>query len=133
MKSMSITKVALLGLIIFSANIFAKTTPAEKRFADQMEIALTSNNPGVVESSIFISLAAKNYFPELNFSKIVNKLNDLVADGSTPVIKYKAQLAAIYYSYPELFSDIKINTKESPDASFKLIAERLVNNSLASN
>lgn len=132
MKSMSITKAALVVLIVFSANIFAKVNPAEKRFAAQMEVNLTSSNPGVVESSIFVTLAVKNYYPELNYGKIVDKLTDLVSEGSTPVIKYKAQLAAIYYNYPELFSDIKINTKESPEISFKMIADRLVNNSLAS-
>jgi hypothetical protein len=133
MKSMRITKAALMVVILFSANLFAKSNPAEKRCVDQIQSALTSENQGVVESAIFVSLSLKNYFPEVNFGKVVNKLNDLVADGGTPVIKYKAQLASLYFSYPALFSDIKINTKENPDTYFKMISERLVNNSLASN
>ena len=133
MKSMRITKAALIVVILFSANLFAKFNPAEKRCVDQIQSALTSDNQGVVESAIFISLSLKNYFPETNFGKVVNKLNDLVADGSTPVIKYKAQLASLYYNYPNLFSDIKINTKDNPDTYFKMISDRLVNHSLASN
>lgn len=133
MKSIRITKAALMVVILFSANIFAKSTPAEKRIADQIQSSLKSDNQGVVESTIFISLALKDIYPEANINKVVNKLNDLVADGSTPVIKYKAQLASIFYTYPTLFSDIKVNTKENPETYFKMISERLVNNSLASN
>ena len=133
MKSMSITKAAMVILILFSANLLAKSDPAEKRCVDQIQSALKSENEGVVESAIFISLSLKNYFPETNIGKIVNKINDLVTDGSTPVIKYKAQLASLYFTYPALFSDIKISSKGNPDAYFKMISERLVNTSLASN
>ena len=130
---MRITKAALMVVLLFSANLFAKSNPAEKRCVEQIQSALKSENQGVVESAIFISLALKDYFPESNFGKVVNKLNDLVTDATSPVIKYKAQLASLFYSYPTLFSDIKIDTKGNPDSYFKMISERLVNNSLASN
>jgi hypothetical protein len=133
MKSMRITKAALMVVLLFSANLFASSNPAEKKCVDQIQSALKSENQGVVESAIFISLSLKNYFPESNYGKVINKLNDLVADGITPVIKYKAQLASLYYSYPNLFSDIKVDTKENAETYFKMISERLVNNSLASN
>lgn len=133
MKSMRITKAALMVVLLFSANLFAKSAPAEKRFVDQIQSALKSENDGVVESAIFISMALKDITTEAGLKKVVNKLNDLVTDGTTPVIKYKAQLASLYYTYPTLFSDIKVNTKENPDIYFKMISDRLVKASLASN
>ncbi len=133
MKSSRITKAALMVVLLFSANLFAKSIPAEKRFVDQIQSALKSENEGVVESAIFLSLALKDISNDAGLKKVVNKLNDLVTDGTTPVIKYKAQLASLYYSYPALFSDIKVNTKENPDTYFKMISDRLVKTSLASN
>lgn len=132
MKSISITKAALLVLVLFSANLFAQTRPAERRFVEQIKSALKSENIGVVESSIYVSLMAKNVYPEINMNKILNILDDLVNEGSSPVIKYKAQLAIIYFTYPSLFEDIKIRPVENPDVYFKQISDRLVNNTLAS-
>ena len=133
MNSNKSTKALLVGVLLLSTATFAKVKPADSRFVEQIQTALKSDNPGVVESSIYVSLMAKNMFPEFNYNKVLNELSDLAADGNSAVIKYKAQLAAIYFKYPALFTDIEFKPTETPDKYFKMISNKLVDNSLVSN
>lgn len=63
--------------------------------------------PGIVESSITGVMELKKYYPELDFSDIIKKLDDLAINGETREIRIKAFIATNYLKNPESFNWIK--------------------------
>jgi|BarGraIncu00222A_1022003.scaffolds.fasta_scaffold36763_2 hypothetical protein len=128
---------AVVILIIAGTNLFAGENKEVKPFKEVFELntlaSLNSDNLGVAESSLFVTLELKDRYPGEDYSKVVNKLDELARDGSTLSIRYKAQLANIYYKYYYLFADISIGNAESPDMYFKIIADRIAQSSFVSN
>jgi hypothetical protein len=124
-------------LIITGSSLFAGNTKEVKPYNEKFEkgtlYGLNSDNLGVIESSLFITLELKDRYPGEDYSKLVDKLDELAKEGSTLSIKYKAQLADIYFKYYYLFADISIQSTNTPDKYFKLIAERVAETSFALN
>jgi hypothetical protein len=124
-------------LIITGSSLFAGNTKEVKPYTDKFEkgtlYGLNSDISGVIESSLFLTLELKDRYPGEDYSKLIDKLDDLAKEGSTLSIKYKAQLADIYYKYYYLFTDISIESSDSPDKYFKQIAERIAQSSFALN
>ncbi len=125
----TLTKIMTVVLLFaFSASVFAQKPKTEQfinKAVSNFVLAMESKNAGVVESSIFISIDLKSKFPQIDYSDLIDKLNELALKGETPTIRYKAQLASLYFNFYNMFSDIKIVDKENPDLYFKQIAERL--------
>jgi len=128
---------AVVLLVIAGTNLFAGENKEVKPYKEVFELStlsgLNSDNLGVAESSLFITLELKDRYPGQDYSKVIDKLDELAKEGSTLPIKYKAQLADIYYKYYYLFADISINNADNPDVYFKLIAERIAQSSFAVN
>jgi len=123
--------------IIAGSTLFAGGTKEVKPFKELFELStingLNSDNFGVAESSLFLTLELKDRYPGENYSKLIDKLDELAKDGSTLSIRFKAQLADIYYKYYYLFADITIENTDTPDKYFKIIAERIAQSSFALN
>jgi hypothetical protein len=131
MKAIRSKAMIVLLLFAFSTALFAQEPKTEKtqKFVEKAAMNFVSSMEseciGVVESSIFLSMELKDKFPESNYNNLIDELNNLAASGKTPTIRYKAQLASLYYNYYPMFSDLKIVDKENPDKYFKQIADRL--------
>lgn len=125
----------VLLILVFAATAFAqepyKTKPYTEKLLNSTLHALNNELPAIVESSLFITLELKDRYPEQNYKKIVDRLEDLSKEGPTLAIRYKAGLAAIYYNYYDQFKDIKILDNENPDQYFSLIASRIQSNYFA--
>ncbi len=136
MKSLAAKSMVVFLLFVFSATIFAQE-PKTEQFINKAKNnyfrTLNSNINGVVESSIFITMEMKAKYPDADYDKLVNKLNELAVEGSTPTIRYKAQLASLYFNFHNMFADIKFVDKENPEKYFKQISERLEQLPVASN
>jgi len=124
-------------LVIAGKNLIAGGSKEVSPYNDKYEkgtlFALNSDNLGVIESSLFLALELKDRYPSENYSNVVDKIDDISNESSSLSIKYKAQLAEIYYKYYDLFSDIKIENSDTPDKYFKIIADRIAQSSLVSN
>ena len=124
---------ALLG--IFTKTAFSQEQKSQEYLEKAIvayEHSLDFKMPSVVESAIYNVIVMKKFYPDEDYSDLVDTINDLVADGKTPTLRYKAQLASLYFEYPQLFKNIEFkNTKEKPEFYFKQISEKLVENSLA--
>jgi hypothetical protein len=129
----------LVAIVLLSAstNVLANTPkpqkPFEDRYIKQVVYSIDNSIPAIVESSIGVLLQLKNAFPNENYSKIIDKLEDLANGGPTVSIRYKAQLAKIYFNYYELFKDVNTYNSENPDEAFKMIVNKIENNSFAAN
>ena len=122
-------------LFVFSASLFGQE-PKTKQFIDKAKenylYSLESKITGIVESSIFVSMEMKDRYPGFNYSNIVDKLNELAIEGKSPTIRYKAQLASLFFNFHNMFEGISVD-KENPDNYFKQISERLEQRPVAVN
>ncbi|MCL4549413.1 MAG: hypothetical protein M1495_12685 [Bacteroidetes bacterium] len=135
MKTNFANKLFIVFLILtFAATSFAqepgKVRPFNNKMAAGALNAMNNDVPAIVESSLFVTLQLKDRYPQENYKKIIDRLEDLSQNGKTLAIRYKAGLATIYYKYYDQFKDIKISDKdkENPDLYFKSIAGRIQDN-----
>jgi hypothetical protein len=75
----------------------------------------------------------KNKYPNENYNKIIDRLEDLANGGPTLSIKYKAQLARLFFTNYNVFKGIDTSNRKSDDDVFKQIAERIENQTVAVN
>lgn len=136
MKASKFFLMNVLLITLVSANIYGSNSSSfasfEKKFNRNISATLESDVDGVVQAGIYIVMTTKQKFPEMNFKPVISKLEELSQEGKTLSIRYKAQLAMLYLTFPELFKDVKFEDRENPDKYFIMINETLVKNSLAS-
>lgn len=125
---------AILALFVLNTAAFSNNGPADsnevitysKKSVVNYSEALKSENRGVVESAIFYSVKFKLFNPEENTAPIEDQLQNLVANGETEKIRYKAQIAVNFVRNPELMENItRENYKDTSDVFFKLLANEL--------
>ncbi|MGK9477127.1 hypothetical protein [Melioribacter sp. OK-6-Me] len=134
-----LNKIAAVLLVTFLAtNIFAQQ-PEYKKLIEKVNERFLYNlnveHSGIVESSIFNIMEVKSKFPNEDYSRLVRKLYELALEGNTPSIRYKAQLASLYFNFYDMFADIKITEveKENPDLFFHEISNKLMKIPVAVN
>ncbi|MCB9248487.1 MAG: hypothetical protein H6613_08055 [Ignavibacteriales bacterium] len=126
-------------IVLFAAlltlNLNAQTYDGKRKDAAKENCyrSLISDNQGVVESAIFISLQFKNRFPEENTNKILDALDDLAKSSEIPRISYKAQLARLYFKNTAWFKNVEVKSLYDEQKTFEQIAETLNNSIVASN
>ena len=138
MKALRISTLAIvISILALSSTLFASTPETEKTKVEKnlknFLLAMSCENTGVVESSIIICVELKALYPQYDLKKVEDKLNSLVVDGETPVIRYRALLASLYYSNYPIFANLKIVDKDNPEKTFRAIIDRIENYRVASN
>jgi hypothetical protein len=136
MKAVTMKSMVVFLLLAFSATIFAQT-PKNEQLLNKAKVnylrTLNSDYNSIVESSIFITMEMKNRFPEADFDKLIDRLNELAVEGNTPTVRYKAQIASLFINFHGMFSDIKFTEKDNPEKYFKEISDRLTQFPVAVN
>ncbi len=136
MKALFSKAMAIVLLFVFTTVIFAQG-PTSEQFINKAKknylLSMDSEYNSVIESAIFVSMEMKDRYPEFDYSKLVNRFNELAIEGNSPTLRYKAQLASLYFNFYSMFSDIKIADKENPELFFKKISERLEQLPVAAN
>lgn len=128
--SLMLLSVALTFNILFAAdnsqNELANINENSlNRGADNYLIALDRDNAGIVESAICNIMIMKLYFPERDYDKFITKLSQLVTEGTTKPIRYKAFIACNYLKHPERYTWIKSDTLNNTVDFFNLFSEKL--------
>ena len=103
MKTLSIITLTIILLVSFNSG-FAQSYKVAKRSLPNYYKALNSDNQGLVESAIENLVKLKLYAPDLDYSKVAEKLDQLADDGQSIQIKYKAFVANLYIESPEKFN-----------------------------
>jgi hypothetical protein len=112
--------------IIFSTaniSVWAQSTKTLKAALPNYYNALNSNNDGVIESAIENLVKLKIHAPDLDFSKVTKRLDQLTEQGNTSEIKYKAFIAYLYLENTERFNWI---SSENKDRKLKIVEELFV-------
>jgi len=129
MRAVSMKSMVVFLALVFSASVFAQGPKKDEQYINKVKSCfintLNSDYNSIVESSIFITMDLKSRYPSENYDNLIDKLNELAVEGKTPTIRYKAQLASLYFNYQNLFADIKFTDKENPEQYFQQISEKL--------
>jgi hypothetical protein len=129
----------VVATLVFVASAFAQPGTVERQQHFQaltmknFRYALKSDIQGVVEGTIFDVVVYKKYYPELDYSGILDRLNDLAVEGKAPLVRYKAHLASMYLTSGEQINIVPAKDTWDQDAVFRQIAEQLEKNLLSSD
>jgi hypothetical protein len=93
---------------------------------------LKSDNPGLVESSLYYVLQLRIAYPDRKFPKLESAVDLLVAEGPTAGIRYKASLASTVFAAPRLIDPTRTAILTDNNDFFASIAEQLSNKLLVS-
>ena len=111
MKTLSIITLTIILLLSINSGI-AQSYKVAKASVPNYYKALNSDNHGMVESAIENLVKLKLFAPDLDFSKVAEKLDQLTEDGQTIQIKYKAFVANLYLESPEKFNWLSSEDKD---------------------
>ncbi len=106
---------------------------AEKERVDKVFAnSLSSGNNGLIESVLTIVTKMKLDLPADEFPKIKDEIDNLVTDGTTPVVRYKAYLAGAVFANPEMFKGQTTHQYNNQEAFFSELAETMTKTLLSS-
>ncbi|MFA6468358.1 MAG: hypothetical protein WCW35_05620 [Bacteroidota bacterium] len=125
-----LTAVALLGLFTALGVAQAKEMKFEsgkmQKIVDKNIVpSLQSDIYGIVEGSIYNIVLSKRFYSSLDFTNAGEKLKQVIADHSSPAIRYKAHLALIYLSNADSITITPVSKSESYDYLFRQISEEV--------
>jgi hypothetical protein len=129
---------ALVLTLVFTAA--ASAQPDEVRYAKydfqklmkSFDSSLRSNIPGIVESTIYNLVEYKSYFPNREYARAVQELNDIARNNPDSTIAYKAALAGMYLTYGTKVDDAAVFTPYDHETAFKTVSEQLAKKFLLS-
>lgn len=138
-RVLNLAVVFSLAVTVFSLNVFAKDSTSSKaqvnyqRALEVFQSSLDNDIPGIVEGSIYNVILLKNYYPNADYSNVIDKLNKISEEYPVPSIRYKAHLASMYLT---MSSGIEIHPKRNVldhEYLFKQIADQLESKLLVAN
>jgi hypothetical protein len=139
MKSRTVLGIAAI-VVALSVAVTAHAQPDEARYAKYdfqklmraFDSSLRSNIPGIVESTIYNLVEYKSFFPDREYSRLVQTLSDVARSSVDSTIAYKASLAGMYLSYGARLDDASVFTPYNHETAFKVAADQLVKKFLLS-
>lgn len=87
--------------------------------------SLKSDYEGVVESAIFYVVKFKLFYPWEDCRSVIRQLRHLSVAGTTPIIRYKAQLALNFITQPDLLAKVDRQNYKDSEGFFVMLANRL--------
>ena len=148
MKSRTVLGIAVI-VVALSAAVTAHAQPDETRYAkydfqklmkafdsslrsDRDRLRKRSDVPGIVESTIYNLVEYKSFFPDREYSRLIQTLSDVARSSTDSTIAYKASLAGMYLSYGTRLNDASVFTPYNHETAFRGAADQLVRKFLLS-
>lgn len=127
----------ILFVVAFNAiaqenQIVGKASVQKSGLTNLEKILQRSSVPEIVEGALYSTIECKNLYPDLDYSQLLNMIDDVAKKNQDATISYKAYLTSMY-----LLHSSEIHVKPIPGAEdhsylFKQIADQLENKLLAS-
>lgn len=131
----SIRRTLMIIIIVFLITNNSAAQPAKNReilVEKNLIYSLTQKVDGIIESTLYNTLFLKEYFPSMNYSKVIPVLEQLSNTTQNPSIKYKANLAAMYLKYGDSLGLNPEMIRGDQAAGFKAVADEFNDKLLAS-
>ena len=118
-----------------SRRTYAQSTSYEKYDVAALEarflVCLNHEVEGIVLGGLREAACMKIAQPEAEMEVIADRISDLVIDGATPTIRYRAFITGMVMVNPWMFREQAGGEYESDDAFFAALAKRLEESVLA--
>ena len=110
-----LTYLIIVSMYLVTADAFAQRTEESLQKAlKHYEENLTHDNEGVVKSSIQNIMRMKVNYPQINYSNVCSKLENISFESESKLVRYMAYVAVDIIKYPEQFLwDLPDNYEES--------------------
>ncbi|MDD8019321.1 MAG: hypothetical protein PHP42_13195 [Bacteroidota bacterium] len=92
---------------------------------NNFQMSLKSDIKGIIEGTIYNIVVYKRYFPQMNYSKIIDNLEIVIQENEDPSISYKAQLAIMYLRHANRIDISPVGHAIDHEYLFKEISEKL--------
>ena len=89
------------------------------------KIALESENLGMIESAILNILKLKHYYPDCDYSSLIDPLESLESNKENKTIRFMSYIVKNYLTYPERYAWID-KVHDEFDKDFHMIIADLV-------
>jgi hypothetical protein len=106
---------------VLGSSAIEQLTEAEANYAE----GLSSENDGLVESSLYYALQLRLMYPERDFVRLEKAVDKLVADGRSVGIRYKALLASTVFASPGIIDRGSVENIADNDRLFAAVADQL--------
>jgi hypothetical protein len=123
----------LTSISLAKPNDTDKTKVKYDRAISMFESSLTSDIPGIVESTIYNVVLCDKFYPAGDYSKIENLLDKVARENDDPAIKYKAHLASMYLNGGTKIDVTPVSNTFDHEYLFRQIADQLEKKLLVSN
>jgi len=127
MKIKHIILPALMFSLVFGSNLTGTRTPYELDDEAAYVICLNNYNVGVVESAIYCALKMQNIHQDEAYFDVSRVLNRLSRSGRTATIRYKANVASIYFKNQELMTKLNLFNSEDGPKFWTTLVTNLIN------
>ncbi len=95
-------------IVLSTSTSFAQTSNQSfDKIINSYLTGLNYSNPGVVESTIENIMILKLYYPEQDYSQVIQKLDELKLENVKKAIQVKAFIATNYLKNPQKFNSVK--------------------------
>ncbi len=95
-------------IVLSTSTSFAQTSNQSfDKIINSYLTGLNYSNPGVVESTIENIMILKLYYPEQDYSQVIQKLDELKLENVKKAIQVKAFIATNYLKNPQQFNSVK--------------------------
>ncbi len=139
MKSRTILGIAAI-VIALTISARANAQPDESNYAKydfhklmkSFDASLRSDVPGIVESTIYNLVEYKSFFPNREYTRAIQTLNDIARSSTDSTIAYKAALAGMYLTYGSRVENVSVFTPYDHETAFKTVSEQLAKKFLLS-
>jgi hypothetical protein len=136
--SVLVMMVVFAGSAALAQQGTAQAQPLAVRYAGQfdrmvkgMNVEAHSDIPGIVESTIYNLVQCKSVFPDKDYTRYIQWLDETAARQTDAALIYKATLASMYLRYGSPVSDNSVFDPGDHEKAFKTIAAQLATNLLA--
>lgn len=127
---------AVLSVVFVATTLHAATPNGESADADRSRVdikkvernysaCLHSDNTGVVESALSQIAHMQLRYPDVTFATLSKEVAQLVIDGETPAIRFKAAIVAAVLNNPTMFSAEAARFTSDADELLAAVAARL--------
>jgi hypothetical protein len=112
-------------------SVIAKKNYNHKKNLQIFDQSLKSSVPGIVEGTMYVVVLYKKYFPELDYSDILDDLHEITKSNADLSLNFKAQLAAMYLNNSSAITITPVQNASEHDYLFREIAHQLETKLLA--
>jgi hypothetical protein len=122
-----------IAALVFALTATASAQPDESSYAKydfhklmkSFDASLRSDVPGIVESTIYNLVEYKSFFPNREYTRAIQTLNDIARNSTDSTIAYKAALAGMYLTYGSRVENVAVFTPYDHESAFKTVSDQL--------